>query len=186
MKTVGQTFRALSKEQRDSVCSSFVGVASWDITDLKSSNFTKSCGHRDKSNSKECRDTVTVQGRCYYVGSVNYMLYGRMFRLCEKWSLWKDISVWLYKGIPLVNRSSNYIPSQQWAKIGYNNWVPLITWEGIMKPASSTPQFLPAWEDTPETSASNFTVPPADRKNCAPCDERESKVLKGQAGGMRW
>ena len=183
LKEVGTRFRALSVEERDRVASSFVSGGGWDIVDLKVGRYTRACGERDATNSKECQDSVTVEGKCYYKGSVNYILYGRMFRLAEKWRIWRRLSIGLYKGIPFYNRSPNIYPSQQWAMVGNHNWAP--SPQSLPIFPSTEPTIQESWDDY-DPNAQNLLLPPSDRPNCQPCSVKVSDVLHGHAGGMRW
>ena len=65
-----------------------------------------------------------VDGSCSYGGSVNYVIFGHMCRLCDIWQSTMENMVWAYKGyIPLVrDASANYKPSLEWARVGYKDW----------------------------------------------------------------
>lgn len=56
------------------------GVDSWDILDLKAQNYTSACNEVSSKNSESCQQTASVEGECFYMGQVNYVLYGRMLR----------------------------------------------------------------------------------------------------------
>jgi RHS repeat-associated protein len=188
LKAVGRAFRAATPDERDRACSKIVGGGGWEITDLKAQNYTKACGERDKTNASSCRKTVTVQGGCYYLGSVNYILYGRAFKLCDKWKIWRYLTTLGYKGIPgvLEGRAGNYGASQAWGSVGHNNWVPRPTLNDVLNPPTG-PVMRPTWEDMPDPESANLEVPDPDRPNCKPCKTTVSKVLSGHLGGViRW
>jgi hypothetical protein len=91
-----------------------------------------------------------VESQCYYAGSVNYVVFGKMCKLCQDeafFQVWRfqdpsdnvtptegllfynPISVWFAilarKGkIPFYrkNAADNYEGSQKWAAAGYSGW----------------------------------------------------------------
>jgi hypothetical protein len=91
-----------------------------------------------------CKKTVTVGGGCYYSGSVNYILYGYIFNLCKKSSIWRSTRIWLYK-----RGTGNYIPSQEWAKFGQNYTSPI-------NPSSLPPPDRPECTPCSETASDTF------------------------------
>ncbi len=109
------------------------GVA-WDIFELHSREwlipFRPEC-----AAPPNCQNTVQVRGRCYYAGSVNYVIFGVMCKLCKDYWGWNPRGllytesamlalIAAYKGpIPGKRKASgNYVPSKQWASAGYNGW----------------------------------------------------------------
>jgi len=92
----------------------------WDIDQLwrgnqawiNNSPYAPSC-----TTQPTCKNSVSVGGQCYYAGSVNYVLFGHMCKLCG-WYQWKmKLMIWLYK-----HNSPNYQPSRDWAVAGYDGW----------------------------------------------------------------
>jgi hypothetical protein len=112
----------------------------------------KPCGKFYPDEVKKVKDavgTVQVESSCHYPGSVNYVAYGVMCRLCndhfnklareaDSWAFRVQMEsaarsysesamlrmIWYYKGeIPLVREASgNYEASKAWARAGFNNW----------------------------------------------------------------
>jgi hypothetical protein len=64
-----------------------------------------------------CKNTVMVKKECFYAGSVNYILFGWMARLCGWSSRKRKTLIWLYK-----RNAANYKESQAWAKTGAMGW----------------------------------------------------------------
>ena len=62
------------------------GLGAWDIDLLHGQAWIR--GYQSLTPpcavGKRCEDTVQVDGKCYYAGSVNYVLFGHMFRLCQQ------------------------------------------------------------------------------------------------------
>jgi hypothetical protein len=140
------------------------GEIAWDVVELHNQawilNYQEASpgtlGCATEGATPACIKSVQVGSECYYAGSVNYALFGVMFKLCydnfssnprqaDEYS--KGIMlilIDLYKG-PVGPRGAidpgapNFIPSQQWAVAGYEGWpAPLVV------------------------------APPGDRSNCAP------------------
>ncbi|MBE3096939.1 MAG: hypothetical protein IMZ44_07385 [Planctomycetes bacterium] len=60
----------------------------------------------------ECRTTVTVHGKCYDTGQVNYILWGKLNGLCGTWRVTTYTFVILYKvpNIALSGFSPHHVP----------------------------------------------------------------------------
>jgi len=104
-----------------------------------------------------CAESVEVNNECYYAGSVNYVVFGLMCKLCDEVGakiyglfpfsqLLMSLGIFAYKGpwwLPGIGRNPRYAPngnypnSQNWAKAGYTGW-----------------------------PGPNSSVPPADRQEC--------------------
>lgn len=95
----------------------------WDIVELHNRDWLDGYAPcADKTGP--CKNTVMVDGSCSYGGSVNYVIFGHMCRLCDMWESTMENMIWAYKGyIPLVrDASANYKPSLEWARVGYKDW----------------------------------------------------------------
>jgi len=121
---VESTFARLPRSQQRDVCNSIVSAGGWDIMGLRTGSYTQQCGE-----SGDCAQSVWVDGGCHYRGSVNYVLYGTMFRLCGKSERWMRMTIWIYK-----RGAGNYGPSQDWAKAGFDGW------PGASTPSPDRPQ----------------------------------------------
>jgi RHS repeat-associated protein len=205
MRDVTKAFFKLSGENKKSVCSTFIDIASWDMSGLKapwgmSLNLPNRCGQRDPDNSSKCKLTVTVNGECHYAGTVNYLLFGHMGSLCEKSlvnmtlkvALWKT---WSNLPIPLPH-GDTYPGSVLWMSAGLHGWLSDSDWirqrdtylETLTLPGTFMVNPLPE----------NYQLSPrGNRKECSPCDEslgdnvlawRVGKLSDGQSfrGGNTW
>jgi hypothetical protein len=95
----------------------------WDVVELHNRGWLDTyapCA----AKAGPCKDTVHIDGTCSYGGSVNYVVFGAMCKLCDipKW-LMEDM-IWAYKGdVPFKHKASpNYGPSMDWARAGYDVW----------------------------------------------------------------
>ncbi len=77
-----------------------------------------------QTGEKNCRDTVEVDGKCFYSGSVNYVLWGWINRLCGHRQQLVEAPIKLYKGgiVPGRPKAQNFEPSVEWALTGYYGW----------------------------------------------------------------
>ena len=64
-----------------------------------------------------CVNTVQVLNQCYYAGSVNYVLFGHMCKLCSYSKRFMISLIWGYK-----HNADNYKASRDWAVSGYDGW----------------------------------------------------------------
>ena len=56
------------------------GGGAWDIVKLAEAG---KGGRKDIQGTGECKKTVVYKGKCYHVGAVNYVLFGKMNALCR-------------------------------------------------------------------------------------------------------
>lgn len=60
----------------------------WDIIELFNAGFSKEDPNEFISEkcpkSEQCKNTVTIDGKCYKVWAVNYYLWGRYYKLINK------------------------------------------------------------------------------------------------------
>jgi hypothetical protein len=97
--------------------------AAWDIVELHNRDWLDGYAPcADKTGP--CKNTVRVDGNCSYAGSVNYVIFGAMCKLCDMWQSTMEDMIWAYKGhVPFVHEASpNYGPSLEWARAGYRGW----------------------------------------------------------------
>jgi RHS repeat-associated protein len=91
IQDISRTFKMWKKAEKREACMSLtiwraVGMATaWDIPYLKGvgENVVPPHLKQDLFDPEPCRRTVTVAGRCYYGGAVNYVMYGHAFKLCN-------------------------------------------------------------------------------------------------------
>jgi RHS repeat-associated protein len=134
MRTLDQLktkWSTLNPSDRITHCGEFRNPANgWDITTLHTGNYSPPgssigslCGNNFGDPNSSCLKSVWVDGGCHYRGSVNYVLYGLMFKLCGfRQDLgWADISA--YK---LYTAGANLHAAIQWYDAGYDLW-PLAT-----------------------------------------------------------
>lgn len=126
----------------------------WDIQELREKKLNKVSAVCPVS--PKCKNTVTVDNKCHYVGSVNYLIYGVMFRLCRSLpkiitlgSLIMTASIRAYK---YEQGATNADASVAWALTGFNGW----------------------------PNAKGVSTPPAEpdvRGTCQPCKDRYLRPL---------
>ena len=71
-----------------------------------------------------CDITVQVGTTCSYTGSVNYVIYGVMSKLCGKSKGWMNNKIHIWKGPvwPFRDAAPNYDQSMLWADAGFDGW----------------------------------------------------------------
>jgi hypothetical protein len=131
-----------------------LGAVAWDIQRLFDSRWLKFY-YRFDCAGRGCINTVQVARQCHYAGSVNYVLFGVMCRLCEFTERKMLGHIWMYKGdtrprwiaggIPVGDpivyptdygrkiahtASGNYDASVRWARVGYHGWPAQLTPDG--------------------------------------------------------
>jgi hypothetical protein len=130
-------FAKWSSLQRAAACTALVqtpiGAVGWEINQLGPGNREQG----EKNFQPECATcggslSVQVGDGCHYAGSVNYVIYGVMLRLCHDHlesmhsTLSRnydadamDLYITLWKSL---RRAPNLTASLHWAKAGYNGW----------------------------------------------------------------
>jgi outer membrane protein OmpA-like peptidoglycan-associated protein len=108
----------------DSLTSIVMVTNEWDIEQLHfeaiKPNF-KGCGIPEKGeDEKACSQTVEVDGKCFLAGTVNYVLWGLICRLCNMRFGYPSHStmenlVWLYNRVGADDPG----PPGEWAEIGW-------------------------------------------------------------------
>jgi hypothetical protein len=145
-----------------------IAYGAWDITELHIqdwiySNYGPNCATADASPA--CHASVQIVNDCHYAGSVNYVIFGTMCKLCfdHYQTKMKDPDQFIYTKelmLELINLykggdepSANFEESKAWASAGYDGW--------------------PSGGSTPE----------GDRKNCRAICE---KPYTGPAFTVTW
>jgi outer membrane protein OmpA-like peptidoglycan-associated protein len=163
VSAAGAAFSRWSSDEKGEACDALdslsTGSCAWDIIDLHNNawiyrNYRPICA--TQGADPPCGSSIEVGDECYYAGSANYVIFGKMCRLCADYYLSiplintgyarftrnaMEALIDLYKGTGftgLGTPSSNFRASVQWANAGYDGW-----------PAGGTP-------------------PPGDKSNCAP------------------
>jgi hypothetical protein len=67
-----------------------------------------------------CEDTVQVFTHCYYIGSVNYALFGKIMQVTGQSKFKMNLLISLYKGELSGKQAPNYEMSRKWAEFGYD------------------------------------------------------------------
>jgi len=169
------TFAGWSSTDQANACfaldSLITGGIAWDINELHNNawilSYRPQCATHGATPA--CGSSVQIHDNCHYAGSVNYVVFGVMCKLCNSHftaigsvahasefteSAMLDL-VNKYKGTGLTGLqtpSSNFVESKNWATAGYHGW-----------PAAGDPS--------------------ADRSNCAPvCPQ----PYTGATFGVHW
>ncbi len=138
-------FPKWAKDIRSSACKSLVSLLSggyaWDISELHNNawilDYRPECA--TQGNDPPCGSSVQIDDACHYAGSVNYVIFGVMCKLCQDHftALGERSSIgdfteaemlkWIsrYKGAGftgLSTPSGNFDASNQWALAGNRGW----------------------------------------------------------------
>jgi hypothetical protein len=129
---IRREFNSWSDTKKDLVCASMdaggFGVA-WDIQGLHGGTGITDWINKDPNQcptQSDCHDTVAVDGQCYYSGTVNYLSFGVMNKLCEISQSWQVVELWLWKQVlPAVRgkpaaRNAGIALDMSYA--GYKGW----------------------------------------------------------------
>jgi hypothetical protein len=132
------------------------GWVAWDIIPLNESDwilrdYGSVCASKETAPS--CIKSIQVDGQCFYAGSVNYVVFGTMFDLCNtyyatayplnnqftqnemlKWIDWYKGKGWTGLQTPRPNFQS----SNDWALAGFNIWP-----HGALTPSGDRPDCSP-------------------------------------------
>jgi hypothetical protein len=143
-KLTRSTFAGWSPSDKADAChalnSLLTGGYAWDISDLHNNawilTYRPACASQGATPA--CGSSVQIQNDCHYAGSVNYVIFGVMCKLCQDHFTSigsSDASDYteaemlrlinLYKGTGftgLSTPSANFVPSQNWAKAGFHDW----------------------------------------------------------------
>jgi hypothetical protein len=142
-----RTFSGWTEDQQDDHCATLTSTLSagtaWDIDELHNHEWLRrynpECATGGPNDA--CFPSVWIQDTCYYPGSVNYVLFGAMCKLCFDHFVAKGGSlssvdefteksmltlIQTYKGtnLPFGLRTiaPNFRDSQRWARAGYAGW----------------------------------------------------------------
>jgi len=196
MKKLEDEFNKLNPADKKSVCGTFNQANDWDIDMLNPPGMPNTCGQHDSSNVKSCRDTVTVDGECFYTGSVNYSLYGKMFELCdgnlavaEEFVLaWKYVGNigWSWRGLLRLATLTPHPSAKaaiQWTRIGYKGRMSKAEYERLQK-IHSMPRKSGVHYILPPAPDRARVVPKGDRSHCEPCAKKYEKIFSLHAGKL--
>jgi hypothetical protein len=151
MKRIEAHWNGFSAEQRSDICDGLMdpltAPGAWEINELFSRRTKGENGQGSPSNADmfledykpcatppPCDLSLWVGGKCWYTGSLNYLLFGKLGKLCNwnKAFMYKLITLW--KGplsapidfygnrVNLRSASGNYYQSASWAGMGYDGW----------------------------------------------------------------
>ncbi len=139
------TFASWTAAQRTTACESLTswdtGPIAWDIIELHNQNWIHR-GYRPacatQGATPACGSSIQVDTDCHYAGSVNYVIFGVMCKLCfdhftaigsadasdYTTAEMRDL-IDLYKGTGLTGwgtPAANFAESARWAEAGYAGW----------------------------------------------------------------
>jgi hypothetical protein len=128
-------FARWSAPERAVLCSHLytMGAIAWDIAELDPAN-RKAFIARYGPECTTCGNAVGVGYDCHFAGSVNYVVFGVMMRLCHDtfagspFASWFDqdamnLMIVLHKtDLVTADESANLDPSSDWANAGYRGW----------------------------------------------------------------
>lgn len=135
---VRRAFAGWSGPRRYAACLGIVTVPSaasaWDIEELGPSG-RESFVKKYQPDCGTCGLSVQAGGDCHYAGSVNYVIYGLMMRLCHDDFAKDDSSiadwfsqqemlelVYIHKSFnKSLTQGANFQASNEWALVGYRN-----------------------------------------------------------------
>jgi outer membrane protein OmpA-like peptidoglycan-associated protein len=144
---IDTAFAGWSSGQKEDACDALdsvtTGACAWDIVQLHNNAWIHK-GYRPTcataGASPGCGDSVQVGSECYYAGSANYVIFGKMCRLCANYYLSiplintgyarftrsaMDQLIDIYKGsgvTGLATPAGNFRESVAWANAGYDGW----------------------------------------------------------------
>ena len=163
VRSIGNTFTTKwNSDQKENACDALDNAidaqSAWDIVQLHnkgwiSQNYQPTCA--TTGAVPHCGSSVQVGSDCYYSGSVNYVIFGKMCKLCADY----------YLGIPLIN--TGYA---RFTKSAMNSLINLYKGTGVTGFATPAPNFSTsvAWADAGYDGWPGSSAPPGDRNNCAP------------------
>jgi outer membrane protein OmpA-like peptidoglycan-associated protein len=157
------TFAGWSADQKEDACDALdslrTGGCAWDIVELHNNawihqNYRPPCATQGATPA--CGSSVQVGRHCYYAGSPNYVIFGKMCRLCANY----------YLSIPLIN--TGYA---RFTKSAMRNLINLYKGSGFSGFATPSGNFREsvAWADAGYDGWPSGGSPPVgDRSNCTP------------------
>jgi outer membrane protein OmpA-like peptidoglycan-associated protein len=157
-------FKSWTDAQRGKACNAlidpFAGAScSWDIVELHNNGWIsadyqpKQCATKG-AKPKKCGETVQIEDTCHHSGAANYVIFGKMMRLCSDHLKSGDHSEYdmktlidMYKGPSAAPHAvftrrgqavENWKDSKAWAAAGYAGW-PAVTaptgdWNATCRP----------------------------------------------------
>jgi len=129
---VRSEFAGWSTLRRNVACNGLyaIGAIAWDIAELDPAS-RKRFIERYGPECTTCGEAVQVGDECHHAGSVNYVVFGAMMRLCHNANLgapWfgeeaMNLLIVLHKtNLRTKEEAGNLDPSIAWAKAGYRGW----------------------------------------------------------------
>lgn len=142
VKRTGALYARLSSDEQDDACKAlenlYCGPVAWDIVELHNNawilDYRPACA--SAGASPKCGSSVQVGTDCHFAGSVNYVIFGKMCKLCDMWKTTMHLAIRAHKQ-HLTGVDADYEPAVAWADAGYHGW-----------------------------PAAGVATPPGDRKNC--------------------
>lgn len=143
ISSIDTTFNTTyNSSQKNEACNALDSVfsgalVSWDVIELHIrdwiyQNYRPACA--TQGATPPCGQTVEVDNECYYGGTPNYVIFGKMCKLCHSHHagtadanrFTRDATLGLvdrYKGPgSLLGQAPNWQPSRAWAAAGYDGW----------------------------------------------------------------
>lgn len=138
---IKRKYASWSRWERFQACDDLIapdiGRVAWDIVEMYDKRWVNKPPYsppcvapncpgigNQESRPECCSNSVTVNNMCFYAGSPNYVSFGIMCKCCgySKSFMLAMIDAW--KGpVPYVRgAASNWVPSRDWAEIGYDGW----------------------------------------------------------------
>lgn len=135
MYWVNAEFARWSAAERAVLCSHLytLGAIAWDIAELDPVNrrrFIRQFG----PECTTCGDAIGVGTECHHAGSVNYVVFGAMMRLCHDTYKGSPVASWFDQDamnllivmhktdLSTGAEAGNLDPSIDWANAGYRGW----------------------------------------------------------------
>lgn len=132
-------WNGLGTARRLRICQIFVNPSvawfAWDMAGMHHEGEWTQCGGECATPQVDgggCYSTVNIDNRCFYTGSVNYLMEGVYARLCQDEPLpvldggnYQDlIYFWKveYEAMKGKGPAANYFTASQWAEAGYRGW----------------------------------------------------------------
>jgi RHS repeat-associated protein len=168
LKTLEKKFKALDVKKQREICSGVRSVTGWDISTLIGEN-PKNFLTRGRCGKAGCEETVTYDGKCHWAFAVNYVLWGRINRLChdnvtvtkERHEVTLKEDKWVTVEVPAGLSKDATIDMAK----TYRQIKTLKDWKGIEAPVSWTKV---GWTD-------DFSLVPEAQRDCEACEHKAGK-----------
>jgi len=125
-----ENLKNLSPEDAEAVCDDMVDTTGWDIRELMGEGCS-ACTSLEGCGTPPCDFFIAVDGVCHLATDVNYVLWGRMNKLCGNSedfatgfaTLYTTVLEWwgAIRHLTAPSESSNHTdPANDWTRAGYN------------------------------------------------------------------